>query len=72
MFVAIPALLLVLIAVVLAGVYKARHRTVEPETPLSNLRPDDLEPTADPDLTNPPISQPELQREPWTGPTHRL
>jgi hypothetical protein len=69
MLVPIAFLVLVLIAAIIGGFYVAKRRIVDDERPL-DLRPDDRMPTARPDLTNPPIHQPEVTSH-RTVPSHR-
>jgi hypothetical protein len=73
MLVPIAFLLLVLIAALIGGFYVAKRRVVDDARPSSDLRPDDRLPTARPDLSNPPIHQPEVtgHRVRTDLPTHR-
>ena len=72
MTVELVALVFVLIAALIGVAFWFKHRVILHEPGPPDVRPDDRLPTADPDLTNPPISQPEFTHEPWAGPRHHL
>lgn len=61
MLVPVALLILILIAVLIGGIYTAKRRFVDHEV-APDIRPDEHMPISHPDLTNPPIEQPNATR----------